>query len=127
MISAHTAQGNVWRPLWQLPGRAELIFSLAKRDLVARYKGSVLGIVWALLTPVVMIAIFTFIFAGVFGARFGASSSHWDYAIHLFCGLLPWTMFQETVLQSSTTIVSHSNLVKRVVFPLETLPIAQAL
>ena len=62
-----------------------------------------------------------------FGARFGASASPWDYAIHLFCGLLPWTMFQEAVLQSSTTIVSHANLVKRVVFPLETLPIAQTL
>src|SRR4030095_10554327 len=98
-----------------------------RRELLARYKGSALGIVWALLTPIVMIAIFTLIFAGIFGARFGASSSPWDYAIHLFCGLLPWTMFQEAVLQSSTTIVSHSNLVKRVVFPLETLPLAQTL
>ena len=127
MISAQTARRAVWRPLWELPGRFELILSLARRELLARYKGSALGIVWALLTPIVMIAIFTFIFAGIFGARFGASSSPWDYAIHLFCGLLPWTMFQESVLQSSTTIVSHANLVKRVVFPLETLPLAQTL
>lgn len=126
MISAQTARRAVWRPLWELPGRFELILSLARRELVARYKGSALGLVWALLTPVVMIAIFTFIFAGIFGARFGISTSHWDYALHLFCGLLPWTMFQETVQQSATTIVAHSNLVKRVVFPLETLPIAQA-
>jgi lipopolysaccharide transport system permease protein len=74
-----------------------------------------------------MIAIFTFIFAGIFGARFGASDSQWDYAIYLFCGLLPWTMFQESVQQSATTIVTHANLVKRVVFPLETLPVAQTL
>ena len=74
--------------------------SLARRELLARYKGSALGLMWALLTPVVMIAIFTFIFAGIFGARFGASSSHWDYAIYLFCGLLPWTMFQEAVFNS---------------------------
>lgn len=94
---------------------------------MARYKGSVLGIIWAVLTPVVMIAIFTFIFAGIFGARFGPSSSHWDYALYLFCGLLPWTMFQETLQQSATTIVAHANLVKRVVFPLETLPVAQSL
>src|SRR5688572_14176699 len=127
MISAQTARRAVWRPLWELPGRFELIFSLARRELVARYRGSVLGIVWALLTPVVMIAIFTFIFAGIFGARFGANSSQWDYALYLFCGLLPWTMFQDTLVQSATTIVTHSNLVKRVVFPLETLPIAQAL
>jgi lipopolysaccharide transport system permease protein len=127
MISAQTAQRAVWRPLWQLPRRGELIFSLARRELQARYKGSALGLFWALLTPAVMIAIFTFIFAGIFGARFTSNSSHWDYALYLFCGLLPWTMFQETVQQSAATIVSHANLVKRVVFPLETLPVAQTL
>src|SRR6185369_16854051 len=120
------SHSTIWRPLWQLPSRAELIFSFAKRELLARYKGSVLGIAWAVLTPVVMIAIFTFIFAGIFGARFGATNSHWDYALYLFCGLLPWSMYQESLQQSATTIVAHSNLVKRVVFPLETLPAAQA-
>lgn len=74
-----------------------------------------------------MITIFTFVFAGIFGARFGATSSQWDYALYLFCGLLPWTMFQETLQQSANTIVTNANLVKRVVFPLETLPTAQAL
>ena len=127
MISAQTARRAVWRPLWELPGRLELVLSLAKRDLVARYKGSVLGILWAIITPVVMIAIFTFIFAGIFNARFGPRGTPWDYALYLFCGLLPWTMFQETLQSSSTTIVTHANLVKRVVFPLETLPVAQAL
>ncbi|HBB87966.1 MAG TPA: sugar ABC transporter permease [Blastocatellia bacterium] len=127
MINAQTARRAVWRPLWQLPGRLDLILSLARHDLTARYKGSLLGIVWAIITPVVMIAIFTFIFAGIFGARFGARGSSWDYALYLFCGLLPWTMFQETVQRASTTIVEHANLVKRVVFPLETLPVAQAL
>jgi lipopolysaccharide transport system permease protein len=110
-----------------LPGRSELILSLARRELMARYKGSALGILWALLTPVVMIVIFTFIFAGVFQARFGSSVSPWDYAIYLFCGLLPWNMFQETLIISASTVITHSNLVKRVVFPLETLPLAQAL
>jgi len=105
--------------------RAELTLSFAKRELLGRYKGSALGIAWAVLTPVVMIAIFTFIFAGIFGARFGAEQSHWDYALYLFCGLLPWSMFQESVQQSANTIVVHSNLVKRVVFPLEALPAAQ--
>ena len=127
MISAQTARRAVWLPLWQLPGRFELIRSLARRELLARYKGSALGIVWALVTPVVTIAIFTFIFAGLFGARFGTRGTSWDYALYLFCGLLPWTMFQETLQQSSTTIVTHANLVKRVIFPLETLPVAHAL
>lgn len=127
MISAQTARRAVWLPLWQLPRRLDLIISLTRRELAARYRGSVLGILWALLTPVVMIAIFTIIFAGIFNARFGASSSHWDYALYLFCGLLPWTAFQESLQLSSNTIVAHANLVKRVVFPLETLPVAQTL
>jgi len=116
---------NIWQPLWQLPSRSQLVFSFAKREMLGRYKGSALGMAWAVLTPVVMIAIFTFIFAGIFGARFGANDSHWEYAIYLFCGLLPWAMVQESVQTSATTIVNHSNLVKRVVFPLETLPAAQ--
>jgi len=127
MISAQTARRAVWRPLWQLPRRFDLIVSLARRELAARYRGSVLGILWALLTPVVMIAIFTIIFAGIFKARFGNSNSQWDYALYLFCGLLPWNAFQESLQLSSNTIVAHANLVKRVVFPLETLPVAQSL
>ncbi len=127
MISSQVARRAVWRPLWQLPGRLNLVLSLAKRELAARYKGSVLGILWAVLTPIVMIAIFTIIFAGIFKAKFGVSNSSWDYALYLFCGLLPWNAFQESVQLSSTTIVGHANLVKRVVFPLETLPVSQSL
>jgi len=127
MISAQTARRAVWLPLWQLPRRVDLILSLSKRELAARYRGSALGILWALLTPLVMIAIFTIIFAGIFQAKFGASTSHWDYALYLFCGLLPWNAFQEAVQLSANTIVAHANLVKRVVFPLETLPLSLSL
>ena len=127
MISAQTARRAVWQPLWELPRRFDLIISLTKRELAARYKGSALGIVWAILTPIVMIAIFTIIFAGIFKARFGTSSSQWDYALYLFCGLLPWNAFQETLNQSATAVVARANLVKRVVFPLETLPVSQTL
>jgi homopolymeric O-antigen transport system permease protein len=127
MISAQTSRRAVWRPLWQLPGRFDLVRSLAKRELVARYRGSALGLIWAILTPIVMIAIFTLIFAGIFKAKFGASGSQWDYALYLFCGLLPWNAFQESLQASASTIVTHANLVKRVVFPLETLPVALSL
>ena len=127
MISAQTARRAVWRPLWQLPGRFDLILSLTRRELAARFRGSLLGIVWALVNPAVMIAIFTIVFAGFFHAKFGDSTSQWDYALYLFCGLLPWNAFQESLQLSSNTIVAHANLVKRVVFPLETLPVAQTL
>lgn len=127
MISAQTARRAVWRPLWELPRRFDLIWPLARRMTLARYRGSALGLLWALLTPAVMIAVFTFIFAGVFGARFTENGSTWEYALYLFCGLLPWAAFSETLLQSAGIVVAHANLVKRVVFPLETLPVAQAL
>jgi lipopolysaccharide transport system permease protein len=127
MISAQTARRAVWRPLWELPQRLDLIWPLARRMTVARYRGSALGLLWALLTPAVMIAVFTFLFAGVFGARFTEGGTPWDYALYLFCGLLPWTAFSETLQQSSGIVVAHANLVKRVVFPLEALPVAQAL
>ncbi len=127
MISAQTVRRAVWLPLWQLPRRFDLILSLTKRELAGRYRGSVLGMLWTLLTPIVMIAIFTIIFSGIFKAKFCDSTSQWDYALYLFCGLLPWNAFQESVQLSSSTIVGHANLVKRVVFPLETLPISLSL
>ncbi|HVG31170.1 MAG TPA: ABC transporter permease [Pyrinomonadaceae bacterium] len=127
MISAQDQRRLVWRPLRELPGRYELVRSLAKKELAAKYRGSALGFAWAMLTPAVMIAIYTFIFAGLFGARFGAQGSAWDYALYLFCGLLPWTAFQESAQGAATVIVSHANLVKRVVFPLEALPVSQVL
>jgi homopolymeric O-antigen transport system permease protein len=127
MISAQSARRAVWRPLWQLPARIDLVISLTKRELAARYKGSALGLAWAILTPLVMIAIFTIIFAGIFRAKFSGTDSQWDYALYLFCGLLPWNAFQESLTLSATAIVSRANLVKRVVFPLETLPVAQTL
>jgi lipopolysaccharide transport system permease protein len=124
MISAQDSRRLVWRPLAELPRRYELVRSLVRKELALRYRGSALGPVWVLLRPAVMIAIYTFIFAGVFGARFGTGGTARDYALYLFCGLLPWTAFQESVQGSATVIVSHSNLVKRVVFPLETLPLS---
>ena len=117
----------MWRPLWELPRRADLLAPLVRRELAARYRGSALGLVWALVAPAVMIAIYTFIFAVIFGARFGAGGSAWDYALYLFCGLLPWTAFQDSLQQSANVVVANANLVKRVVFPLETLPAAQVL
>ena len=127
MISAQTARASVWRPLWELPRRVDLIRPLARRMVLARYRGSALGVAWALLTPLVMIAVFTFLFVGVFNARFTEAGSPWEYALYLFCGLLPWTAFAESVQQSAGVVVAHTNLVKRVVFPLEILPLAQTL
>lgn len=125
--TAQTNRNAIWRPLWEFPQHWNLVATLARRELAARYRGSMLGLVWVVLTPLVMIAIYTFIFAGIFGARFGANGTSLEYALYLFCGMLPWTAFQDALQSSATTILTHANLVKRVRFPLETLPIAQVL
>ena len=127
MISAQRARRAVWRPLWDLPRHFDLIRQLTRREVTARYRGSALGFVWALATPVLTIAIYTFIFAEFFGARFGARGTTLDYALYLYCGLLPWAAFQESALSSANVIVGQANMVKRVVFPLETMPVALAL
>ena len=77
VISAQGARRGVWRPLRELPRRFELIRMLTRREVAARYRGSLLGGAWPLLAPAVMILIFTFVFAGIFGARFAAVGSAW--------------------------------------------------
>ncbi|HEY7182646.1 MAG TPA: ABC transporter permease [Blastocatellia bacterium] len=105
----------------------DLVRSMARRDFTSRYKGSVIGPAWAIITPAVMIIIYTAIFSGIFGARFGDQGGHLRFAVYLFCGLLPWTAFSDGVQRSTTSLTDNVNLVKRVVFPTEALPVNLAL
>ncbi|MBS1789982.1 MAG: ABC transporter permease [Acidobacteria bacterium] len=93
------------------------------RDLTSRYKGSVMGLSWAIITPAVQIVIFTVIFSGIFSARFGEQGGHLRFAVYLFCGMLPWIAFSDGLLRSTTAMTDNINLVRRVVFPLEALPV----
>jgi lipopolysaccharide transport system permease protein len=127
MISAQTARQAIWRPLWQLPSRSELILSLAKRETADSIQGIGVGDGLGRHHSGGDDYHLHFYFFRDFSARFGPGGTAWDYALYLFCGLLPWTMFQETVQTSSTTIVSHANLVMRVVFSARDFAAAQAL
>ena len=100
---------------------------MVRRELSSRYKGSLMGLAWAIITPAVMIIIFTIIFSGIFGARFGKESGHFSFAVYLFCGLLPWIAFSDGVQRATNSLVENVNLVKRVVFPIEALPVNLAL
>lgn len=86
-----------------------------------------MGLAWAIITPAVMIAIFTLIFSGIFNARFGTESGPLSFAVYLFCGLLPWIAFSDGIQRSTVSLTENVNLVKRVVFPIETLPVNLAL
>lgn len=118
----------LWRPVTQLFSEHRgLIRSMVRRDLTSRYKGSLMGVAWAVITPAVMIIIFTIIFSGIFNARFGNEGGHLSFAVYLFCGLLPWIAFSEGVQRATSSIHENVNLVKRVVFPVEALPVNVAL
>jgi len=106
----------------------ELTWEMTKRDLSARYRGSLLGVAWSLVTPVLMLLVYTFVFGVVFKARWGGTElDSADFALALFTGLLTFGIFSESVNRSPSLILGHQNLVKKVVFPLEILPLMAVL
>lgn len=101
-----------------------LIRSLAWREILGRYRGSAGGMIWSLITPVLMLAVYTAVFSGIFQARWSQeASSPADYALQLFVGLLIHGLVAECLNRSPILIVSNVSYVKRVVFPLATLPV----
>ena len=101
-----------------------LLWELMKRDFIGRYKGSIFGIAWSLFNPLLMLAIYTFVFSVAFKARWGAQDeSRVDFAIVLFSGLIVHALFAECLIRAPTLIVVNANYVKKVVFPLEILPL----
>jgi lipopolysaccharide transport system permease protein len=100
----------------------ELIRTLTGRDFRARFRGSFGGILWALVQPLIMMLIYTLVFSSFLQVKFGNNDSPFNFAVYLLCGLLPWTAYAESFSTATTLIRTNSNLVKRVVFPLEILP-----
>lgn len=104
-----------------------LAWPLAKRDVLARYRGSLGGLAWALLGPLAMVAVYTLVFRGVFNARWGvgdAAESGFSYVTRLFAGLLVFQAVTEVANRAARLMQDNANLVKRVVFPLELLAVA---
>jgi len=101
-----------------------LIYAMIKRDVVGRYRGSVMGILWSFFNPLLMLAIYTFVFSFVFKARWNTGSdSKTEFALILFAGLIAFNLFSECVNKAPSLILANANYVKKVVFPLEILPI----
>ena len=101
-----------------------LILALTRRDIVGRYRGSSLGILWSFVNPLIMLAVYTFAFGVVFGARWTPTSdSKMEFAIILFAGMLVFSLFSECVNRSPSLVLANPSYVKRVVFPLEVLPV----
>lgn len=101
-----------------------LLWELTKRDFISRYKGSFFGIAWSLFNPLLMLAIYTFVFSVAFRARWGVENeSQVNFAIVLFSGLIIHSLFAECLSRAPMLITGNPNYVKKVVFPLEILPL----
>ena len=125
MISfLHTVSlSGVFSSFWN---HRSLIFQLTKREIIARYRGSFLGLLWSFITPLVMLVIYTFVFGLVFKVRLSQadvlSDNPYDFAMFLFSGLIVFNLFSECISRAPGLILANVNYVKKVIFPLEILP-----
>lgn len=112
----------MFRSLWR---NRDLTWQMTRRAVAARYRGSVIGLAWSFLNPFLMLIVYTFVFSVVFKARWGTGTneSQADFAIILFVGMIVFGLFAEMVNRAPTQIISNTNYVKKVVFPLEILSV----
>lgn len=106
--------------LWK---NRSLVLELTKREFSGRYRGSFGGIIWSFAQPLFLLTVYTVAFGVILKARWGFSGSTTDYALMLFAGLIVFNVFSEVLIKSSTLITGNPNFVKKVVFPLEMLPV----
>jgi len=111
------------KSLWR---NRQLIVRLTKREVVGRYKGSMMGLAWSFLNPVFMLVVYTFVFSVIFKSRWGgvgADDSKTQFAVVLFVGMIVFNLFSDVLGRAPGLILSNINYVKKVVFPLEILPV----
>ena len=120
-LSTSVSPTHLLQTLWR---QRYLIVQLMRSDIAGRYKGSLLGIFWSLFNPIALLTIYTFVFSVVFQARWNTGDqSQGHYAVQLFAGMLVHALFTETLVRSPTLILQHASYVKKIVFPLEILPV----
>ncbi|NOU00022.1 MAG: ABC transporter permease [Gallionella sp.] len=117
-----TSPAALIRSVWR---NRHLIAQMTRREVVGRYRGSILGLAWSFFNPILMLVVYTFVFSVVFKAKWGAAGdqSQTNFAIVLFVGMIVHGLFAEMVNRAPGLILANVNYVKKVVFPLEILPI----
>ena len=101
-----------------------LVVQLVRRDFQQRYVGSAAGWIWGVVHPLVLLLSWTFIFQICLKTKLPPGSVTQNYTMFLFCGMLPWLLFQETVLRSAPSMVEHANLITKTLFPAEVVPVS---
>ncbi len=105
-----------------------LIQNLVSRELKARYRGTILGFLWSFFNPLLLMIVYTIVFGFIIKPRDPSlGQSPWLYALFLFCGVLPWVWFSSSSLESANVLMIHGNLIKKILFPAEILPIVVVL
>lgn len=102
-----------------------LIESLVSRELKARYRGSVLGFFWSFVNPLLLLLVYVLVFTVILPGKHPANVE--PYALFLFCGILPWSWLSASLLESSGVVIAGGNLIKKVLFPAEILPVVTVL
>ncbi|MDM9384497.1 ABC transporter permease [Chlorogloeopsis sp. ULAP01] len=120
-----------WLPINEVWwAKLDLLRALVRRDLEARYKGSVLGNLWPLVNQLSLLLIYTYVFSIVLKVKLnlkGLPENNFTFGLWLFAGLLPWIAFSNGLIQSANSVIGQPNLVKKVVFPLALLPLVPVL
>lgn len=115
--SLHSLIAGLWR-------NRQLIALMTKRDVLGRYKGSVIGLLWSFFNPLVLLIMYTFVFSQVFKARWGSGGeTKTQFALVLFVGLIVHGLFSEVLNRAPGLILSNARYVKKIVFPLEIFPV----
>ena len=122
-INRVTPSQRLLQPFRVLFARREAVRFFVIREIRARYINSALGVWWTVIEPLVLLLVYTFIFSRVMNARFGTSGGEGEYALYVFCGLLPWLAFSDGVMRSASVLLEQTPLLKKVVFPSEILPL----
>lgn len=99
-----------------------LLWEFLRRDLLARYIGSAMGLFWSVIHPLVLLLIYSFVFEKLLGVKYEAMGRKTAGGFYIFCGLLPWYAFQESLIRSTTCIVDNAHLIKQVHFPAKIMP-----
>src|SRR5215203_6377504 len=119
-IEAGRTERHYWRDLWRY---RELFYFLVWRDLLVRYKQTVVGVAWSLIRPLLTMLVLTLVF-GKFGRM---PSGGVPYPILVFCGMLPWQFFSSALSESGNSLVSNANLISKVYFPRLVVPAASVI
>jgi lipopolysaccharide transport system permease protein len=114
-------------PFQVLVRQRPVITTFVQREIRTRYITSALGIGWALIRPLLLLILYTFVFSIVLRVPFGGTTSTLDAAFYIFCGMVPWLAFADGIIRATTAVPEQAPLVKRMRFPSEILPVHQVI